>query len=57
MAAIRVRIRANVFGSITIVATINAATANPTSRITEGRPSRYMTIENEKYTNVCCKKL
>src|SRR5258705_13832354 len=51
MAAIRVRMRANAFGSITIVATINAATANPIKRIMDGSPSRYITIEKEKYTS------
>jgi hypothetical protein len=41
---------ANVFGSIIIVATINAATANPINKITDGSPSLYITIKKEKYT-------
>ncbi len=43
-----VRIMANVSGATTIVATTNAAIANPINKITEGRPSLYITIKKEK---------
>src|SRR5215470_15366987 len=49
--AIAVRIKASMFFSISNVATTNAASEKPITRIVEGRPSRYITIKNEKYTN------
>src|SRR4030095_10220445 len=49
--AIAVRINARTFFSRSKVATTSAAREKPMTRMVEGRPSRYMTIKNEKYTN------
>ncbi len=46
-----VRIRARVYFSRTNVATTREAKENPTTRIVEGRPSRYITIKKEKNTS------
>src|ERR1700704_5262592 len=49
--AIAVKIIASVFFSSKSVATISTASENPTIKIVEGNPSRYMTIKKEKYTS------
>ena len=45
-----VRIKASIFFSSSNVATTNAASEKPMTRIVEGKPSRYITIKKEKYT-------